>query len=72
MKDKLRICPKCNNAMKYRGNRVWHCNPCHISYHYAVDIQYEKDENGEIKKNILGKPKIKKRGIKENKWRCSR
>ena len=72
MKDKLRICPHCNKPMKFRGSRIWHCNPCHTSYHYISDVEYEKNEDGSIKKNWRGKPKVKSRSKKDKKWKCAR
>ena len=68
VRDKVRICPKCNMKMKFRGNRIWHCIPCHETFQYFTDVEYETDEDGNVKTTVMGKPKVKKRQMKMKSW----
>lgn len=58
--------------MKYRGSRVFFCKTCKKSYHYIVDVEYEKDKDGKVVLGITGKPKIKNRKLKVRTWKSSR
>jgi len=72
VQDKVKYCPRCQQNMKYRGQRIWFCKNCKRSYRYTVEIIYDHDEKGKVKKNWMGKPKILSKGVKERSWKATR
>jgi len=72
VRNKERFCPHCNAKMKFRGSRVWFCRTCKKSFHYYTDVEYEKNEDGTVKKGIFGKPKVKHKKQKMKTWATSR